>query len=479
MHDFVKPQSIDKKKTKKLKGEVKLTLKNAKTGKVEKVIEGENIVTNAISDLCDSDNYFGLADFTKLMPIYQTFFGGCLLLKRPFEEVDKKIQRDDDYFIKGSHINPVVAHAGDEMPSDFADDTKRGYPNTALLVKKKNSIKLAWEWSSSLGNGEISSIALCHKDVGNCGTGSTSNAFRALNPYTELQRSTMTTSGSTRIVGQLDERTGINYTCEDGNFTINYYHLAFDKAGLVDTYNPYLLTNTTTFSITYFRNLTTSNVAHAFDNDNKVLWLFTNGSSFNAGRFYYTKLPFIWLGSYWGVDFDNWEINYVNLETANLAFFQGNRKIPYQKKKIENGTQDIFYFPTGENNTYVTGLKRFNMQNQADVSEISFNQGLDRYAFDAGMCGKYDGDLLMVNNMVVNGTVGYAATTNFSYNFESSCIQPNSIASASIDHLYGKILLNKFFYSTKFNLKQSVNKTSAQTMVLEYTLSEVDEYDES
>lgn len=484
--DFTKPQKIGKKKSKKLKGEVKLTLTNAETGEVEKVIEGENIVTNAVSDLLDSDNYFGLSDITKLMPIYQHLFGGCLLLKNPFEEVDEKIPRDDDYFIKGQHINPVIAHAGDEIPSDLGDDSTRGFPNTSLVVKNKNAITLAWTWPANLGNGEISAVALTHKDVGNYGIGRASNAFKNMNPYVELQKSSLA-STSAFLVGQLDDRTSVAYTLDTSmspgaKFSFTYYHRVYDKAGLVDSVEPYQLRNTSTVYNSYFSGA--KNCVHCFDNDEKVLWLFTQGRTVTNYRFYYLKLPFMLIsdpnGDFWGIDFDNIESDSVDVDVANLVDFGvGNDTIAHQKKKVENGFQDIFYFPTGQRITPyridVTGVKRLNFQNQADTSEITLNEPLSN-SFNVGMCGRYDGDILIISDRVISGLTGYTCKTGMPSYYELSCMQPNEIVSST---LAAKIYLNKFFYSTKFNLKESVNKTSANQMILEYTLREVDEYDES
>lgn len=481
-NDNFKPQAIDQKKLKKLKGHIKLTLTNAKTGEVEKVIEGDNIVTNAVSDLLSTDNYFGLVDFTKLTPVYQKFFSGCLLLKNPFDvDASNNIPRDDDYYIKGNHINPVTAHAGDQVPSDFGDDTTRGYPNDALLVKNKKSLTMAWTWPATHGNGEIASIALTTPLAGNCGTGSTSNAFKASSMYTKIQRNQLTATMS--LIGQLDDRVGIDYTFDpsEGHFRINYYKIAFNEVGIYEDLVPEQMYWSNTY-LTYFKNCPSA--VYSFDQDNKVLWFFGNVRSVSQysarvyrDRFWYVKLPFKWFDTYWGIDFDNMSTDIVTVDVQNLSSFSltYRARIPHQMKKIEGGVQDIFYFPTGpEGEATITGIKRLNFQNRSDTSEIILNEPIS--AFNSGMCGRYDGDLIEVNGRLINGLTGFTCTDPLDGDERHYMIQVNEVACANLFPNRARILLNNYIYTTKFNLKESVMKTSAQQMTLEYTLTEVDDY---
>lgn len=510
--DNFKPQVISKRKVKKLEGHVKLSLYNAESGELEKVIEGENIVTNAISDLCDTSNYLGMVDFTQLTPIYQKLFGGALLLKNQFEVVDEKIPRDDDYFINGN--NPVIAHAGDLVPSDFGDDPSRGMPNTTLQVKKPNSITLSWTWTTTQGNGEIAAIALTHKDVGNAGTGMASNTFTAFDPYQQINRTNINVANklNSQVFGVLDDKTGFNFSYDGPDnytFTFNFISLAMHSAGLKDTKESFNL-YATTLSTIYFRNLWAP--SYCFDEETKTLWLFSNcykystyQSRYYKNRIKYMKFSFKYDVDRWTVDTTTLDGGTITVDVANLAPI--NKRvgvIPHQKKKITGGLQDIFYFPVGtdywgDSEDYIlnnhgfgavdiSGLKRVNFQNQADTSEITFN---DHCLFvRSGMCGKYDGDLIEFDGRMIKGTIGYTCVNHFPINTESHAIigssradfpQMNKIASYvdTDGDPYRWIVLNKMFYSTKFNLKETVNKTSANTMVLEYTLREVFDYDES
>ncbi|MEG0918292.1 MAG: hypothetical protein RSF68_14935, partial [Myroides sp.] len=69
-----------------LKGKSVIELRNAETGKIEQVIEDENMVTNAVSNIINHefdvnfDNaYWSDKVWWCLLPIWQQCFGGLLL----------------------------------------------------------------------------------------------------------------------------------------------------------------------------------------------------------------------------------------------------------------------------------------------------------------------------------------------------------------------------------------------------------------
>ena len=66
----------------KLKGKVKITLHNPTTGKTQ-IVEGENIVTNAVSDIY-ARNFMGAIDYTKTMPLWANWYGGVLCYENAF-----------------------------------------------------------------------------------------------------------------------------------------------------------------------------------------------------------------------------------------------------------------------------------------------------------------------------------------------------------------------------------------------------------
>lgn len=142
---------------KKLKGEVKLQLFDAKTGKLEKEVKGENLVTNAIANSFAS-NYGGKLNYDKLKPIKDVFFGGILCFK-------EALTADaDSFYPPTTHDNPVTAHAGQD--GTITEDYTRGYKNTLETHKITNGFQWCWEFNSSQGNGKISALAMCPPDFG-------------------------------------------------------------------------------------------------------------------------------------------------------------------------------------------------------------------------------------------------------------------------------------------------------------------------
>ena len=84
----------------KLKGHVKITLHNCRTGKNE-VIEGENIITHAVRDIF-ANNQLGGIDYFKCMPLWSKWFGGVLCYENAFTIPQGQSAPDpDDYFIQG------------------------------------------------------------------------------------------------------------------------------------------------------------------------------------------------------------------------------------------------------------------------------------------------------------------------------------------------------------------------------------------
>jgi hypothetical protein len=164
----------------KIKGEVEIRLHNPTTGKTE-IHRGENMITNAVSDIFAS-NYCGALDYRKLLPLYNKMYGGILCFSKQLN-VDTEQGAADDYFIPDNHPtngNPVTAHAGQTSFSTQDDDYTRGVP--LPIVAEDGTVTFSWEWGLSAGNGTISALALTHKDVGDAGTGSSSQAFQALKP---------------------------------------------------------------------------------------------------------------------------------------------------------------------------------------------------------------------------------------------------------------------------------------------------------
>lgn len=141
-----------------LKGHIRLVLEDVRDG-TQKVEEVDNLATNAIQSILDH-NYSGLANFASLLPL-RNLHGGVFCFQ------NTQTENANNYNPPCDTDNPLIAHAG-----DTANDTGsllRGSPVTNDFVITDTSIKQVWLWDNTQGNGHIESISLVPATLGNMG----------------------------------------------------------------------------------------------------------------------------------------------------------------------------------------------------------------------------------------------------------------------------------------------------------------------
>jgi len=506
--DNCRLETIGGMKFPKLKGHVKITLHNCRTGKNE-VVEGENIVTNAMRDILAA-NYAGGIGYNNIFGnegLWKKFFGGVLLYEQA-HTLDP-----DNYYPRADSVNHLFAHAGpNPIDPEHDDDLTRGTPLSIAFVQTENSVKQVWEWGSIRGNVPdgryIRSLSLTHADVGDAGLGSGSYAFSQLNPLEPISAfaSNERISGK-EVYAQYNEAHGVAFAIgNDGEWT--YGHQAFEtnKITVYKRKFPFLKTGLyqtqvsdgrfeEKFTITISFNVYAQPCFY-FDQVNKRLWLFTNYTSAST----YSKSVI----KYSVIDCEN-QTEYahgtITSDTENIApLGYGDNSTYYNAGRSVfmgiafDGT--YFYFPTGINNgagdvkERLTGYQKINYSNQADQTTISLNSG-EITKFWSPMCS---GGLLVSDGGVVNGDKLYPCQSNWGLPFSSGysvfAEQPNKpssyftqldtlrLTSASAICPRG-IFANKFLNMTLFNLPSPIQKTSSQSMTVEYTLQEVTGGDES
>lgn len=495
----------------KLKGHIKLTLHNCRTGKNE-VVEGDNIVTNAVRDIF-LNNQLGGIDYSKLLPLWSKWFGGILCYENAHPLVGGVLD-PDDYYPQGDLINPVTAHAGQVSPQDLADDRKRGMPNTAGQVFTDGVVKQSWEWGSTQGNGNISALSLTHADVGDCGLGSTSNAFGAFSPFDLIQGTQLPASDAglinkDNLFARYDDNHGLFFTIGDvGDFhygrhtsfatkklTVYVRRLAYFKAGLIETLHAdsdyqRVFTVETSGATMY------AQPSYYFDVEHKYLWIFYNNTS-TCG----TEIGDRW----WNGTWSNNTVNYFVVDCENEEIVDegtivssGNDLAPLSMPRaIGAGASETdfyvnacivkdgnyVYLPTGSiygnwtaySNYRITGYRKIDITNQADQDVIEFNDTQNAF-----MSAIKAGGLIINSGRVVNGGVGYSCVSqltesNRAFNDvhkPSFLAMPIGVGNQS-GTLPRYIVANKMVNSSKFNLPSTVQKTSNQSMTVEYTLTEV------
>lgn len=508
-YDFVELNGFGRVRPPKLKGHVKITLHNCKTGKNE-VTEGENVVTNTISDIF-ANNLLGGIDYSKLMPLWSKWYGGILAYKLPHTDPTDPT----DYFIKGDGINEVIAHAGDAAPSSaaiVAEDLKRGSPLS--ITHTENSVTQTWEWGSSQGNGQISALSLCHKDVGNAGTGSTSSAFQAFQPFALIQGSQMVNSNlgllnTDNIFARYDDYHGLFFAIGDvGDFhygrhtsfatkklTIYVRRLPYLKAGLHDTGHV-----DSTYQRVFTVETSGANMyaqpSYFFDSATKYLWVFYNNTSTcgsESGSYWWTGTWSNNTVSYFVVDCENESIvseGTIVSDTNNLvplslpqSVAAGSEYTDFYVNACIVKDGNYVYLPIGSmsqywqdtSSYYITGYKKINISNQAEQSTITFNS--TQRAF---LSATKVGGLLINAGRVVNNGVGYTCSQQLNEG-NRAFSDMNSLSFLAMPIGVGNesgtrsryLVANKLVNTTLFNLDSPVQKTTSKSMQIEYTLTEV------
>lgn len=487
----------------KFEGHVKLTLHNCKNGKNE-VYEGKNLITNAVADIF-ARNLSGGLNYTSLMPIVSSYFGGVLVYQN-LHTLDA-----NNYFPDDDATNPLVAHAGDVAPGLLAsEDWGRGSPVSTTATS--SSLVQTWEWSTDQGNlhgGVISALSLTHKDTGNAGLGNTSSTFAAFSPYVNISRlASMDIGGSpvktgNNVMGRYDDRNGFLFLIgedveyKDGHsrfstnkVTVYIIPLAYKKVGLWDNTAPtytYMSQFTVTTNVTFY-----GLPAYYFDYTNKKLWLFSNRTNttngFSQSVVNYTVIDCTTQteDTYGTITSDDNDLGIITDEqTVN------NHPYPRVINIIKEG--NYVYLPLGPSLTtsqvnagtvYYKGLKKIDITNQADQTVI-LNNTDQTYAKPYSK----NGGLIINGDRVFNDGVGYTCTNSYFTDNETSQAtvptwtihDPYDISSVAYPiRAYNatsnqprRILASKMVNTTLFNLPSSVTKTATTSMQIEYTISEV------
>lgn len=503
--DRMELNGFNRPKFPKLKGHVKVTLHNVHNGKNE-VIEGENIVTNAVADIM-ANNYLGGIDYSKMMPLWSKWFGGVLCYEKFHTNLDA-----DKYYPYSESNNHLVAHAGQQgIDVSHDDDMRAGNPTTSSYIQTENSMKQVFEWGTTHGNGTIRALSLTHTDVGDAGLGGENYKFQNLDPFVNLASSALpqvatSLNAPNNLYAQYDDNHGLYFEIGDGTgegaegfypqhtrfqtnkLTVYVKRLPYSKAGLFET-----LAVRTDFIRSFTVELEDFDLylqpCYHFDYANKRLWIFSNVSgiaSYNSS-----------VCNYAIIDCENEVIlteGTLTSDTANLA------PIPYQVNEtgwryadsprsmniINDGTH--VWLPTTNSsswNSNVTGFKKIRISDSVNGDDIEY---LTAQTNPSAVL--YAGDFRIMSGRVVNGDVGYTCVDTYpvitepsntgytTYSFHepykpvsfATRVGASQNASANQSRF---ILANKLLNTTKYNLPSAITKTASQSMTVEYTLTEV------
>ena len=502
----------------KLKGSVRVVLKDKKTGRIDREIRGSNIVTNAVADIF-ANNMLGAISTSSMLPLYQKWYGGILGYKQAHADETNPA----DYFIKGNDVQELIGFAGDVNPStaQLAEDKRRG--RKISETSATNAYEQTFEWGSEEGNGVWSAVSLCHKDLGNASTGSTSSTFAAFEPFASignLSNITPQINSVDNIFAKYDDNHGIWFHIGDEsefysghtNFqtkklTIIIKRLPLGKVGLFETMNA-LSTKQRVFVVELTNNLYLQ-PSWYFDYANKKLWVFNNiTSTTNYSASYNSSVI-----NYAIIDCENEEVDSegtITSDTSDIAPLSmchipqaGWKDMFINANILKDG--NYLYFPTtngvdwgeasrrdfGQN---VKGLKKINFSDTSDQSDITFNAAQKHFRNSI-----INGGIIINGGRVINGGIGYSCANNYLSDFSESVgyntfagvwafSNPNQISSyvvpigsgnhSSPTSLSRYILANKMVNTTIFNLKDSQQqptsfaKDNTKLLQITYTLTE-------
>lgn len=462
MHDFINEVGLSTFKCPKLKGHVKIELKNVETGKKEVAFEGDNMITNALADIFAS-NYCGALDYRKLLPLYSKMLGGVLCFQNSLDVTSEGAV--DDYFIPDNSVNTVTAHAGQTTFSDQADDITRGNPLNTSMVVTDGAVTLAYEWGSSAGNGTIASVALTHSDVGDAGTGSDSQAFANLKPAINAGFG-LAMENVIFFVGK--DGYGYNFSTSGTTVTINKIPMAYEKVGLV-ALAPFSNSSLIeTHNVTVTTNFGSAKCFYCFDYENNNLWLFYNTSTSRNVSCEQISLT-------------NYTATNRNFQTDSVAVGRLDNGNTYHYVQVPFDGEYVYLKIAISNSIWSNNLLKVKLPpNHADQRLLEAqNRPYGSLFIPNASHRVLAGKAMVINNNVLYPTATDDSMTNYGIQITGT---PFMNTNQSLAVLGGQIsnsnagyyvTISKFYLGTKFNLPTPIQKSNSQSMVVTYTLTEV------
>lgn len=483
-------QGFPKMKLPKLKGEVEIRLHNPTTGKTE-VHKGENMITNAVSDIFAS-NYGGQLNYSGLLPLYSKMFGGIFCFKDAFS--NESMADANDYYVPDTSVTTVTAHAGQTgYTADYpqSDDITRGYPQETQMSIADGQVTLAWEWGVSNGNGVIKSLALTHAKAGDMGTGSSSNLFRATRPMIDAQFYTDSSASLSNPVMFIDnDGYGYYFTAtEEHTITIKKMPFAYKNIGLVapkafaaQVDESLIITKTVTISDTSYKS--GGNIYqpyYCYDKTSNKLWLFyVKGDSSASNKI---KIDELDLSNFNSISVTHREFNPTNTTVTNLY----NEQFPM----VLSYACGYAYIKTAVygNSGYrpSIGIVRLKISPYTAADETYFSGTVAPYG--GSLSPTSTGRIVVSKYFVVNRnnlypidpTLSTEVGGNYWYSLGKApfICEQQGLAGLAYNRNSGVInpyvSISPFYLGSKYNLAgQGIEKRPSQNMLIKYTLKEVE-----
>lgn len=455
-----------------LHGHTKVMLCDPLTGKIKEQVESDNMVTNAVADLL-SRNWSGIASMRSLFPL-KNLFGGVLLFSNTITEDANNYNPPAD-----SATQSLTANAGQTAHSTA--DPYRGNPNGGESVLTDTYWKMVWDWQTNQGNGNISSVCLCPSAMGNIGLHPFDNTQVFYTQFGQLLNNNTsfneTISYGYPIEIKSDGQTGISLWADGTTFHENTVRHDWFKFGILRSSMDWVCTGTRSATI---RSYSANRGFVAVDDNYYYVMVATSATKLQIDKISKTDMTVTQA-----------DITYSGITLrsgANLYAHNGTMLVyPF------DGT--YLYYPNSAN----TQFYKLNLTDSADVTlldgtiteQIDFGQANFQFGDGAQTCSPLNisPNLWTGPNYMINGSKvyplrrPYGITTDWSYTAYSNWA--NFVRMGAATYANGKqtystsrqsgqaCILVPTFLSTINNLENSVNKSSSQTMKVEYTITEV------
>lgn len=465
-----------------MKGKTKIELFDASSNEVVKMIESNNMVTNAYRDMIQPIFPVPFNIYSRNTNILE-LFGGLLLFNKNLEEDADNYYPSDDAL--------MIGHAG-EITYSGSDLSLGSYNNSESGIQDDGSYKFVWDFNANQANGEIASICLTSKNGGIIGWGSDTELEDAIYRYNNERA---------RLAFQIAEPDGgYSYTkyvdLEEGYATMlssssmstisTNKAIKFYKVGLrVKTVSPF--DTVTSNYITCGKNYTSIE-----EKSIDLTEYLDDVGGYNGiaceGRYMYliSASAYKWEP---GVVKKMLRIDLTSFECSVISIENTTQKILLIDGKDKGIANNYFFIQTSDYNVCA-----INIYDSADVHIVKKSDGNEYIAkTTTSILGNYE-DRIVIQEIVSNdlGQAYFVSTKDFiarktgaeGYSFVYSSYlnsayhggmvkvkNSNRIMKAFRDREYINFYYPENVLMTINNLEEPVTKTSAQSMKVTYVLS--------
>ena len=453
-----------------LRGSVKLTLHNCRTHTDDLVIEKHNTVTNALADIFAA-NYGGLVNYNNFADLFKTWLGGVLLFENPLDDSDL-----NNYGIPAA--NNITAHAGQVTLTSQADDLTRGNPDDTGIVTTAGTTKIKFTWTPNAGNGTIAALGLTHSDVGSYGAGVNSDAQKNLDPFANVG----CISKSYTFGDNANAPFAVN-----GNMAYSFYMVNATTIDLFKTpinNTKFKLQGASLEPLTSYTTKTTVTVAScSFTRQGECYYHY----DFTAGTLTIWRVP-----NEGGttllqdvISLTDGTVTSTSITVTGVALWKfriygGGFDTPI-KAIVYNGYLYVYGYTSGA--TTPNKMYKIELANTANIIEVDTTAFNEFYYPSSTWNGIQNervttlGGLIIHDNFIISNNKVFGVNPKYlQYNYNLPFANYGAISSPvfGINSSYNAVSVCKLYLGTIFNLPNgAVTKTAAQSMTLEYQLTEV------